>query len=37
MRMGLRIVERQRPAVGGYVAHQTFADPQARAMHRVGI
>ena len=29
LRMALRVVERQRPGVGGNVAHQAFADPAA--------
>ena len=33
LRMALRVVERQRPGVGGDVADQALADPQARAVH----
>ena len=35
--MALRVVERQRPGVGGDVADQALADPQARAVHGRGI
>ena len=37
LRMALRIVERQRAAMGCNVTHQTFADAQPRAVHGVGI
>ena len=37
LRMALRVVERERPGVGGDVADQALADPQARAMHGRGI
>jgi hypothetical protein len=35
--MGLRVVERQRPAVGRDVADETLADPEAGTVHRRGI
>ena len=35
--MGLRIVERQRPAMGRDVANETFTDPEPGAVHRRGI
>ena len=37
LRMGLRVVERQRPGMRGDVADQALADPQAGAMHGRGI
>ena len=37
LRVGLRVVQRQRPAVGGDVADQTLADPEPGAMHRRGV
>ena len=37
LRMALRVGERQRPGVGGDVADQALADPQARAVHGRGI
>ena len=37
LRMALRVVERERPGVGGDVADQALADPQAGAVHGRGI
>ena len=37
LRVVLRIVERQRPPMGGDVAHQALADPEARAVDGRGV
>ena len=37
LRMMLRVVQRQRPAVGRDVADQTLADPQARRVDSRGV
>ena len=37
LRMALRVGQRQRPVMGGDVADQALADPQARAVHGRGI